>query len=231
MQFLKCYNFEMENMLNTVVKGENNNIFLIKDGIRIPYSTLEGLYIDIKGNNNTVEIELPSNFKSTHITIAGDNNFISIAKTGHRYIRKTTFGLSNGGKITVGSGLSVYRDLNVVAKNTKSVHIGNECMIAREVVIRNDDAHVMFDKNTGELINPPDDIYIGNNVWIAMRSLILKGAKISDGSVVGAMSLVNKKFEEENIVLAGVPARKIRGNVSWKRMDYNDYLNLNPDIQ
>ena len=64
-----------------------------------------------------------------------------------------------------------------------------------------------------------------------MRSLILKGAKISDGSVVGAMSLVNKKFEEENIVLAGVPARKIRGNVSWKRMDYNDYLNLNPDIQ
>lgn len=206
------------------VCGDNNKLFLIKDGKKIPYTPINGLSILIEGNNNVIEIELPSNFVSSSITVAGDNNYLSISKTKHRFIRRTSFGLANGGTIKIGSGLSVYRDLNIVAKNGKSILIGDECMIAREVVIRNDDAHVIVDKNTGELINPPEDIFIGNKVWIGMRSVILKGTKIADESVVGAMSLVNKKFEEGNIVLAGVPAKKVKENISWLRMDYEDYI-------
>ena len=60
-------------------------------------------------------------------------------------------------------------------------------------------------------------ITVGNNVWIGAHTTILKGAEISAGSVVAIKSLVSKKFEEKNIILAGVPARVVKKNVYWKR--------------
>ncbi|MBQ8668401.1 acyltransferase, partial [bacterium] len=60
--------------------------------------------------------------------------------------------------------------------------------------------------------------------WVGMRVMILKGAVIPKGSVVGAMSMVNKKFEEENILIAGTPAEKIRSDIEWRREDYAMYM-------
>ena len=39
---------------------------------------------------------------------------------------------------------------------------------------------------------------------------IIGNVKIADGIIIGANSLVIKSFLEENIVIAGVPARKIK---------------------
>ena len=217
----------MEKDLKFNVSGNNNKVILVKNGVEIPYKNLKGLSIEINGNDNTVIIELPSNFIATSIVILGDSNYLSIKSTKHRTIRHTTFGLDNGATIKIGSGLSVYRKLNIVSKNHKTIQIGDECMIAREVMIRNDDGHVILDKNTGEILNVPDDIFIGDKVWIGMRSIILKGSKISNGSVVGAMSLVNKSFDEENILIAGVPAKKIRDNITWERNNYAQYIKKN----
>lgn len=215
----------MNNDLNFNIKGINNKVVLVEDGVEIPYKNLKGIKIDIKGSDNKVVIELPSNFIATSIVILGNSNYLHIKPTKHRTIRHTTFGLDNGATIKIGSGLSVYRKLNIVSKNHKVIEIGDECMIARDVVIRNDDGHVILDNKTGEVLNIPDDIFIGNKVWIGLRCVILKGARISDGSVVGAMSLVNKKFEEKNILIAGVPAKKIRGDISWQRANYAQYNN------
>ncbi|MDE6139090.1 MAG: acyltransferase, partial [Candidatus Gastranaerophilales bacterium] len=184
-----------------------------------------GLNITINGNNNQVEIELPSNFINSAIVMEGDDNKFSLKATRHRNIRHTTFGLEGGSTISVGSGLSVYRDVHIVAKNGKDIIIGDECMFAREIMIRNNDGHVILDRNTGELLNPPEDIVIGNNVWLGMRVLILKGAFIPNGSVVGAMSMVNKKFDEENILIAGSPAKIIRSDIEWRREDFAMYMN------
>jgi hypothetical protein len=38
------------------------------------------------------------------------------------------------------------------------------------------------------------------------------------------MSMVNKKFDEENILIAGAPAEKIRSDIEWRREDYAKYL-------
>ena len=38
------------------------------------------------------------------------------------------------------------------------------------------------------------------------QSVILKGSVIPEGCVVGAMTLVNKQFEESNCLIAGNPA-------------------------
>lgn len=206
------------------INGNGNEIIFLKDNQVVDGSNIKSLSITITGDNNRVNIELPANFVNCSIVMDGNNNTFNLQSTKHRTIRHTTFGLEGGSTINVGSGLSVYRDTNIVAKNGKSITIGNECMFAREIMIRNNDGHVILDRKTGELLNPPEDIIIGDNVWLGMRVLVLKGAVIPNGSVVGAMSMVNKKFDEEHILIAGSPAKKIRSDIEWRREDFAKYM-------
>lgn len=206
------------------INGNDNEIIFLKDNQVVDGSNIKSLSITITGDNNRVTIELPANFVNCSIVMDGDDNKFFLKSTKHRTIRHTTFGLEGGSTINVGSGLSVYRDTNIVAKNGKSITIGNECMFAREIMIRNNDGHVILDRKTGELLNPPEDIIIGDNVWLGMRVLVLKGTVIPNGSVVGAMSMVNKKFDEEHILIAGSPAKKIRSDIEWRREDFAKYM-------
>lgn len=218
----------MAENLKYKINGYGNEIIFKKDDQTFTDIAVNGLGITINGNNNKVTIELPANFINTAIVIDGDNNKFSLKTTKHRTIRYTTFGLEGGSEMTVGSGLSVYRDVHIVAKNGKNISIGDECMFAREIMIRNNDGHVILDKTTGEVLNPPEDIVIGDNVWVGARVMILKGTVVPNGSVVGAMAMVNKKFEEENILIAGVPAKKVRSNIEWRREDFAKYMKNNP---
>ena len=54
------------------------------------------------------------------------------------------------------------------------------------------------------------DIYIGENCWIGMNSVILPGVTLGEHTIVGAGSIVTKSFEEGNCVIAGNPAKLIR---------------------
>ena len=210
-------------MPSVKITGENNKLYILEKGTLSEYREIQGLNITITGNNNEITIELPSKFINTAIVMNGDENSILIKATRHRYIRHTTFGMENGGKITFGCGISVYKNLNVVAKAGKRIDIGDECMFARDIIVRNDDGHTIIDAVTGDIINAPENIKIADKVWIGSRSMILKGAEIAEGSVVGAMALVNKKFKDKNIIIAGVPAKKVKENIIWDRADYYTY--------
>jgi len=50
---------------------------------------------------------------------------------------------------------------------------------------------------------------IGDNVYIGPGVKIFGPIEIANGIAIGANSVVNKSFEEPNISIAGVPARKI----------------------
>ncbi|MCX5642055.1 MAG: acyltransferase, partial [Candidatus Omnitrophica bacterium] len=50
-------------------------------------------------------------------------------------------------------------------------------------------------------------ITIENNIWLGFNVIILAGSKISEGSIVGANSLINKPFHEKNVILIGSPAK------------------------
>ena len=52
-------------------------------------------------------------------------------------------------------------------------------------------------------------------MWICANSTILKGALISDNSVVGAGTIVSKKFEHRNVLIAG-KNKIVKENVNWK---------------
>jgi maltose O-acetyltransferase len=56
---------------------------------------------------------------------------------------------------------------------------------------------------------PPEPIFIGDNVWIGARSIVLPGVTIGSDSAVGAGSVVTRNVPDRTLV-AGVPARVIR---------------------
>ena len=113
-----------------------------------------------------------------------------------------------GNNITCGSNVDI--GINTIIYAKKKVSIGDNTLIAGQCYI--------IDSNhgtkAGELIkNQPDDvadegIYIGRDVWIAAQCVILKGAKINDGAIIGAQSLVNSEIPA-NAIAVGTPAKVI----------------------
>lgn len=99
------------------------------------------------------------------------------------------------------------------------MEIWDDCLFSYNVELRTSDSHSLLD-GEGIKINPAKDVHIGNHVWIAQKSLVLKGAKIGNDSVVAAGSVVTGHEFPDNTLLIGSPARAGRENINWdiKRM-------------
>jgi len=90
------------------------------------------------------------------------------------------------------------------------VDFGNDIVIAQNVhFLSGKNQHGFADKNIS-MINQPgklERISINDDIWIGANSVIL--SNISNGSIVGSLSLVNKTFQSFNII-GGNPAKIIR---------------------
>lgn len=53
-----------------------------------------------------------------------------------------------------------------------------------------------------------NQLYVGG-IYLGAGSKLLIGVNLADNIIVGANAVVTKSFNEPNIVLAGIPARKI----------------------
>lgn len=62
-------------------------------------------------------------------------------------------------------------------------------------------------KNFDTVVASP--VYIGKNVWITSRCIILPGVRIGDNSIIGAGSVVTKNIPA-NCFAAGNPAKVIK---------------------
>lgn len=74
--------------------------------------------------------------------------------------------------------------------------------------------------NIGQNGLSQDDVpTIGDNVWIGPGVKIFGKINIGSKCAIGANAVVNKSFEEENITIAGIPAKKIsdKGNPYIKK--------------
>ena len=56
----------------------------------------------------------------------------------------------------------------------------------------------------------PKDVFIGDDCWIGMNSIILPGVRLGNHTIVGAGSIVTKSFPQGNCVIAGNPAKIIK---------------------
>jgi acetyltransferase-like isoleucine patch superfamily enzyme/coenzyme F420-reducing hydrogenase beta subunit len=90
------------------------------------------------------------------------------------------------------------------------VNIGEGCVIARDVIIRDYDGHTIDIPNY-EIAKP---ITIGNHVWIGNRAMVLKGVKIGEGAIIAAGAVVTKDVPA-HCVAGGVPAKVMKENIKW----------------
>ena len=98
-----------------------------------------------------------------------------------------------------------------VIHSNNSVVIGNDCLFGPGVVILDNDSHnTSIDprlRRHGKTADSP--VMIGNNVWIGMHSIIMKGVHLGDNSIVAAGSLVTKDIPS-NQLFGGNPASFIK---------------------
>ena len=57
-------------------------------------------------------------------------------------------------------------------------------------------------------------VKIGSNVWIGAKVTILGGVSIADGTIIAAGAVVTKSVLEENTIIGGVPAKRIKKRFS-----------------
>lgn len=118
----------------------------------------------------------------------------------------TFFDLGPEGEVEIGNYCTL---VGAIICSNQRVKIGDYAFIAHEVVIA--DSWIARPGCVAE-IQHETSIEIGSNAWIGASSILLKGAKIGEGAIVGAASVVDFEVPEFGIV-AGNPA-KLKG---WAR--------------
>ncbi|MEQ4788419.1 acyltransferase [Morganella morganii] len=108
--------------------------------------------------------------------------------------------------IDIGKNTSI--GYNTIIFSSENIIIGSNCMIAPNVYIVDSDHGIIRDRLMKEQENVSSPIIIGNDVWVATGSIILKGTKIPDGCVIAANSVVKGQLEAYAIY-AGSPAKKV----------------------
>jgi len=146
-------------------------------------------------NHNFSTLMIAENGK---MTIHGDFDF----HTG------VFIAINKNASLEIGSG---YTNNDVDISYFNSIKIGNNIAISKGVIIRDSDNHEIGED--GKDISKP--IEIGDNVWICLRAIILKGERIGNGSTIASGALVDKDIPA-NCLAAGVPAKVIKENISWK---------------
>jgi|GEM_PF-797297 len=193
----------------TKIYERNANNFIEKD-----YIKNVNFYDNINGNNILI---YESDVKLYNCKIYwGNNNVIYISKSKYKIsgldIRLTN---CNGGVVYIGSDFSS-RGVRLLCLNGASIIIGSDCMFATDIKLCTTDSHAIINAENC-CLNYDEDIIIGNHVWIAEEVRILRGSIISDNSIIGLRSLVNKKFLMSSVLIAGIPATVKKMNVFWVR--------------
>ncbi|MGO1792736.1 MAG: acyltransferase [Oceanisphaera sp.] len=168
------------------LSGKDNKLVILGNG------KFRRCTISIKGSNNIIKIESGANISFSSLEIVGNNCLIHIGKD-------TDIG---------GAYLSAKGESTKLA-------IGENCMLSRDINIMTYDGHPIYDAISGEILNHPKDIKIGNKVWIAANASILKGVNVADGSIIAFGSIVTKDIEGESIA-AGSPAKVIKRKIKWE---------------
>lgn len=111
-------------------------------------------------------------------------------------------------KLVIGHRVSFTE--NVFVDWTGQVYIGDNVCITNGVVIESHIQDLREFARTGESVDIPTTLRIGNNVYIGSRAIVLGTCtSIGDNSVIAANAVVTKDVPA-NCLVAGVPARVIK---------------------
>lgn len=125
------------------------------------------------------------------------NNRFNFRGINHKCILQTV----SGGRITIGdhcgfSGVSIISGC--------SVRIGNNVLCGANVTIGDRNNHEKIYKEF-----QPQPVTIGDNVWVGMNSMVMRGVTIGENTIIGANSVITKDIPA-NVIAVGNPCRVIK---------------------
>jgi galactoside O-acetyltransferase len=138
--------------------------------------------------------------------------------TGHENIRlgvnvslgRNSFMYAHHGSIEIGDNTSINSNTTVGAADSGRIVIGNDVIIAQNVVLRASDHQsesvevlIKHQGHTG------GEIVVEDGVWIAANAVVTRNVRIGAHSIVAAGAVVTKDVEPYTVV-GGVPAVMIR---------------------
>jgi len=207
---------EWENDKNIKIVG-NGSIFCkekesVRASINIDFGATKGcnvflgknlkgsISIAFKGNNSLLYVG--DNCKLNQVTIRSfqANDFIAVGE----------------GVTTTSS--NVWISGNGAGDANPAIIIGDDCMFAYDIVIRNTDAHPIFSLKTDTQVNEPKGIiHIEPHVWIGEQVNILKSVTIGACSILSLGSIVTKDVPRFSVA-SGIPAKaKLKNDIYWAR--------------
>ena len=98
----------------------------------------------------------------------------------------------------------------------KRIDLGQDVMMARNVILYDSDFHQITNEYD-EVTNPPEDVKIGDHVWLATNCMVLKGTQIGDGCMIGANSTVKGMVPANSMYYIKNHSVVCEGYGGWKR--------------
>jgi len=111
------------------------------------------------------------------------------------------------GTIEIGDHSIISDYVSILADG--NVKIGRDCSIASFTFIIDSNHQIARDRLIHDQAKDTQPVEIGNDVWISASCVIMAGAKIDDGAVIGANSVVSSHIPPYSVAL-GYPARPIK---------------------
>lgn len=148
------------------------------------------------------------------------NNEMSYIWKYNVLLRKTEYYVNTGNKIMsfiYKRWLSHYQNkhkihipINTFDRGLKLMHLGSILVNGRVRGGKDISLHI----NTCLVAGGTNDGVpsLGDGIVVGVGAVILGDVKLANNIAVGANAVVNKSFDEENIAIAGVPAKKISNN-------------------
>lgn len=140
-------------------------------------------------------------------------------KCGKDVIIKTKAYFGTGSQLIMGDRSQLGENLKAEA----DLILGDDVLMGPDVIMLSS-SHA-FDRMDLPInrqgARPRHPIFIGNDVWIGTRTIILPGVRVGDHAIIGAGSVVTKDVPPLAIV-GGNPAKFIRSrNVTLPHQDFN----------
>ena len=171
------------------------------------------MQIVILGNDNVLTIGSKTRLAAGLIEIRNNRSEIRIGSrcmiNGQLRCR------ADDTQILLGSGTTMMSAMITLHEPGK-ITLGTDCMLSGGIQMDVSDMHSIVDAETGKRLNPPQDINIGDHVWIGQGARVLKGTDIGENCVIGSRSLTSGKIPP-GCVAVGTPARVVRTGITWDR--------------
>lgn len=128
--------------------------------------------------------------------------------------------------VKIGKGTRFFSpdEISIDLQHPSMLTIGNNVRITKGVsILCHDYSWSVCATIDGEVFSNIGKVTIGNNVFIGINSVILKGSTICDNVIIGANSVVSGLLEE-GYVYAGNPCKKIASIAEYKEKRIKNQL-------